>query len=157
MRRTRWLWVALAVGVLFVAVAAADDVDSLFVDDLTPLAIGGLVALEVAIAVVEGLAYHYVARLTWRRALLTSFVANAASAVIGFVPAVIMGPLPMPMGLLVGLVLTVFIELPIVMLMNLRQPNRGLLLATALVANLVTYAAAAAVVPAVARAVMHPY
>jgi hypothetical protein len=154
-RRARWLWVALAVGVLFVAVAAADDVDSLFVDDLTPLAIGGMVALEVAIAVVEGLAYHYVARLAWRQAFVTSVVANVASAVMGSVPELGLGPLPTDLGLLLGLILTVFIEIPIVLVMNLREPNRGLLLNTALLANFATFTAAALLVQAIGRAVMH--
>ena len=42
-----------------------------------------IIPLELAIVLVEGVFYRVLAAATWRRALLTSLVANAASYLLG--------------------------------------------------------------------------
>lgn len=118
--------------------------------DVTPIArvLVGL-ALEPAIILVEFLAFLFVLKLKWPTALGTSFVANAASLAVGWYTAVLLSSVfsaPRALKEVVGLVLVLAVEVPVVVGMNRRYADRRRLVWTAVVANVCTYVAARAII-----------
>lgn len=105
-----------------------------------------LSAVEFVVLFVEAAAYLAIIGLTLARALLTSVAANGASMVAAFAVGhrlwAVAEPGPRQSALLVGLLVTLAMELPIVAAMNRDFPNRRGLLGGALALNLLTYAAA---------------
>ena len=91
---------------------------------------------EGAVILVEALIFYLALDLGWR-ALWTSLVANAASAIAGFLVLPSRTVIAVPLGFLLVLV----VELPIIVLMNLGYANRARLLKVGAITNVITYSA----------------
>ena len=113
------------------------------------LGVGGLLAVEAAVWLFEAWVYCWSAQLVWRRALVTSLVANLASFLIGPLASYGIGGLveriggggsagSLPAILIVSAAVTLATEMPIVWAMNRKHPDWDRLLSAALICNVVS-------------------
>ena len=139
-------------GLLVASTAYCDD---LFFGDPTAIRVFVGFLLEPSIIIAEAVAYYFALRISGWRALATSLVANLASLAVGWgvalslaTPDVVRNPNPPNLALrtVLGLLVTLGVELPIVVGMNRRYSDRARLLKVAAIANVCTYAIVRAII-----------
>lgn len=135
----------------------ADSLAMVGVLMLVAVVVAAFVAAEVLIFIVEFLVYRFALGLDWKRAVLSSLAANAASCGLGIALAVCLGywvdPAQVVPGwvcLVGGAVVTLAVEVPLVAAMNRDFANRGRLLWTAAITNLATYLGASLALASIA-------
>jgi hypothetical protein len=109
--------------------------------------VGGAVVVEIMIFIIEAAVYRSLLGLSSKEAFPSALLANAASCLLGVGLAAGLGhwldePFEGVRGglyLLIGALVTLAVEVPIVAAFNRAFPDRGRLLRTAAIANLATY------------------
>ena len=104
-----------------------------------------LCVAELVIVGVEALAYRQLLKLGIGTALVTSLLANIASALTGFLP----DAFGQEGGVVVGLMIAVATETVIVILLNRSYANRPLLISVVALVNVCTYLTLRALLSAV--------
>jgi len=148
--KRRSLTVMVLAGALVVAAQTAALADPFFlyggyVDLRIWISLFAIGVVELVIVVVEGLAYCYFGRLVGWRAALTSLAANFASFVVGWhaemchLRAHYVRDQAIPWWVHpLTFVVAIAVEVPIVLLINLRFRGRRDLVRVAIVVNLIT-------------------